>query len=93
MPGTRSGLDQAQTNWPDQLQPRPSPDGNKPPPLSTTLLTRHNQDDTPVSPLEWIVVRIEVSDTGCGIRPRDMAQSKLFCEDLIFVYFTYLTLL
>ena len=30
-------------------------------------------------PLEWIVVRIEVSDTGCGIRRKDMVQSKLFC--------------
>ncbi|THG98478.1 hypothetical protein EW026_g3717 [Hermanssonia centrifuga] len=27
---------------------------------------------------EWIVVRIEVTDTGCGIKPQDMVQSKLF---------------
>ncbi len=25
------------------------------------------------------MVRIEVSDTGCGIRPKDMVESKLFC--------------
>jgi len=32
------------------------------------------------SPLESVVVRIEVRDTGCGIRRKDMIQSKLFCE-------------
>jgi osomolarity two-component system sensor histidine kinase SLN1 len=33
----------------------------------------------PSPPLDWIAVRIEVTDTGCGIRRRDMIESKLFC--------------
>lgn len=49
--------------------------------LSAIHLSQHNlRHSKPRSPLEWIVVRIEVTDTGCGIRPKDMAQSKLFCE-------------
>ena len=34
---------------------------------------------TQKAPLKRIVVRIEVSDTGHGIPPREMAQGKLFC--------------
>ena len=50
-------------------------------PLSTGNLSHHNmqQDKSPNS-LEWIAVRIEVTDTGYGIKAQDMAQSKLFCE-------------
>lgn len=49
--------------------------------LSTSHLTQHNlHHSKPRALLDWIVVRIEVTDTGCGIRPKDMAQSKLFCE-------------
>ncbi|KAI0628055.1 hypothetical protein C8Q77DRAFT_1245956 [Trametes polyzona] len=49
------------------------------PRLSATHLTQHNvMHSKPMPPLEWIVVRIEVTDTGCGIRPKDMVQSKLF---------------
>ena len=48
--------------------------------LSRSHLTQHNTlHAKPAPPLEWIVVRIEVTDTGCGIRPKDMVQSKLFC--------------
>lgn len=51
------------------------------PRLSASHLTQHNVlHSKPAPPLEWIVVRIEVTDTGCGIRPKDMVQSKLFCE-------------
>ena len=51
--------------------------------LSKSHLTQHNvMHAKPAPPLEWIVVRIEVSDTGCGIRPKDMVQSKLFCKHL-----------
>ncbi len=49
--------------------------------LSQSHLTQHNTlHSKPAPPLEWIVVRIEVTDTGCGIRPKDIVQSKLFCE-------------
>ncbi len=47
-------------------------------PLSTDHLTEHNKRHA-TSALEYIVVRIEVTDTGFGIKPEDMAQSKLFC--------------
>lgn len=53
------------------------------PPLSITHLSQHNNEHRkPNLPLEWIVVRIEVTDTGYGIKPRDMTQSKLFCESV-----------
>lgn len=52
------------------------------PQLSATRLNQHNDIHNKPPPLEWIVVRIEVTDTGCGIRPKDMVQSKLFCEYL-----------
>jgi signal transduction histidine kinase len=49
--------------------------------LSEDHLSQHNlHHSKPRTPLEWIVVRIEVTDTGCGIKPRDIAQSKLFCK-------------
>lgn len=38
------------------------------------------ESSTKKGPLKQIVVRIEVSDTGHGIPPREMAQGKLFCE-------------
>ncbi|EED83763.1 hypothetical hybrid sensor histidine kinase [Postia placenta Mad-698-R] len=65
------GADQKQTND-DELSP-PFPHR-----LSATQLTRHNTMHNKPPPVEWIVVRIEVSDTGYGIRPKDMVQSKLF---------------
>lgn len=43
----------------------------------------HNQQHA-TSPLEYIVVRIEVTDTGFGIKPQDMVESKLFCELFCF---------
>lgn len=49
-------------------------------PLSSGRLTRHNKTHSKSLELEWIVVRIEVTDTGYGIRPRDMVQSKLFSK-------------
>lgn len=57
--------------------------------LSTILLNQHDVLHSKPPPLEWIVVRIEVTDTGCGIRQKDMAQTKLFCE-CIFVFATSL---
>ncbi|KAJ3504573.1 hypothetical protein NLJ89_g7867 [Agrocybe chaxingu] len=47
-------------------------------PLSADYLSQHNLEGKSPAPLDCIVVRIEVSDTGYGIRPQDMAQTKLF---------------
>ena len=47
------------------------------PGLSAQSLNRHNQSHAPRR--DWVVVRIEVTDTGCGIPPKEMVQSKLFC--------------
>ncbi|TCD67927.1 hypothetical protein EIP91_011791 [Steccherinum ochraceum] len=47
--------------------------------LSMKRLRQHDVlHSKPPPPVEWIVVRIEIADTGCGIRPKDMVQSKLF---------------
>lgn len=55
--------------------------------LSEIRLSRHNSLNTTQSPppapslpplLENVVIRIEVQDTGVGIRPRDMIDNKLF---------------
>lgn len=47
--------------------------------LSADLLDQHNTvDDEKMKPLERIVVRIEVSDTGCGIHEKEMDEIKLF---------------
>lgn len=52
--------------------------------LSAELLNQHNTiDDEKVKSLERIVVRIEVSDTGYGIREEEMHEIKLFSEFLI----------
>jgi len=51
--------------------------------LSTDLLNQHNAiNDEKAKPLERIVVRIEVSDTGCGIHEKEMDDIKLFSESL-----------
>ncbi|KAG5725064.1 Signal transduction histidine-protein kinase BarA [Termitomyces sp. T112] len=47
------------------------------PPLSISHLSQHNNEDKAPG-LEYVVVRIEVTDTGCGIKPRDVVQNKLF---------------
>ncbi|KAF7308969.1 hypothetical protein MKEN_01097600 [Mycena kentingensis (nom. inval.)] len=53
--------------------------------LTATALTLHNEMEpphpklaSPTTPLERIVVRIEVTDTGSGILPKDMVECKLF---------------
>lgn len=50
--------------------------------LSADLLSQHDTIDDKANPLERIVVRIEVSDTGCGIHEKEMDQIKLFSEFL-----------
>jgi signal transduction histidine kinase len=50
-------------------------------PLSADYLSQHNFNTSEGKrSVGHIVVRIEVSDTGCGIKMRDMMQNKLFCE-------------
>ncbi|KAJ7140325.1 hypothetical protein C8R43DRAFT_595336 [Mycena crocata] len=50
--------------------------------LTATALNLHNESTPPhvkpQPPVERIVVRIEVSDTGSGIPPKDMMECKLF---------------
>lgn len=53
--------------------------------LSADLLSQHNTVDDKAEPLERIVVRIEVSDTGCGIHEKEMHEIKLFSEFLTVV--------
>jgi len=49
--------------------------------LSMDLLNEHNAiNDEKPKPLERIVVRIEVSDTGCGIHEKEIQDIKLFSE-------------
>lgn len=47
--------------------------------LSADHLSQHNGSSVKQE-VEWIVVRIEVTDTGYGIQQKDMQQSKLFSE-------------
>ena len=59
-------------------------------PLSSDYLSQHDlSQQITASPLEGIVVRIEVTDTGYGIRPKDMVESKLFCRRVQWGVFTY----
>jgi osomolarity two-component system sensor histidine kinase SLN1 len=55
---------------------------NDAPALSAHSLDLHNQRHEPRR--DWIVVRVEVADTGCGIPSKEMVESKLFCA-LLFV--------
>lgn len=53
-------------------------DDPDPPPAPMTSGGQGMESSIKKSPLKRIVVRIEVSDTGHGIPPREMAQGKLF---------------
>lgn len=48
--------------------------------LSTKHLHRHNHDQNKI--LDEIVVRVEVIDTGCGLKPSEIANNRLFCKFL-----------
>lgn len=48
--------------------------------LSANHLDQHNLRHSKPVALEKVVVRIEVTDTGCGIQSQDMIRNKLFCE-------------
>ncbi len=48
--------------------------------LNTKTLIQHNATHGAYKPLDTVVVRIEVSDTGYGIRKKDIEKGKLFCE-------------
>ncbi|KAJ7117815.1 hypothetical protein C8R44DRAFT_201560 [Mycena epipterygia] len=69
--------------------PTPPPSPTLPPTvasaLTATALNLHNESNPPDAnhfksqlPVERIVVRIEISDTGAGIPPKDMVECKLF---------------
>jgi signal transduction histidine kinase len=48
----------------------------------------HNESqpaDGKDKPVERIVVRIEVRDTGSGIPPKDMVECKLFCKRFFYL--------
>ncbi|KAG6816144.1 hypothetical protein H0H87_008321 [Tephrocybe sp. NHM501043] len=47
------------------------------PPLSASHLSQHNSENG-CQGRDYIVVRIEVTDTGYGIKPRDIIRNKLF---------------
>lgn len=51
--------------------------------LSEDHLSEHNYHMEPPKFLERIIVRIEVTDTGYGIRQKEMYQTKLFSEQAI----------
>ena len=50
--------------------------------LSEDRLSEHNYRTEPSKPLERIVVRIEVTDTGYGIQRKEMYQTNLFSEQM-----------
>lgn len=59
--------------------------------LSAKLLDQHNASHRRAAAgagagttMEKIVVRIEVTDTGYGIKARDIKKGKLFCECAVF---------
>jgi osomolarity two-component system sensor histidine kinase SLN1 len=62
---------------------------NQSPPLSIGSLSEHNLSMETKPHLDWIAVRIEVTDTGCGIRRRDMVESRLFCRSSCQVLFLF----
>ncbi|KAJ7491994.1 hypothetical protein FB451DRAFT_1216560 [Mycena latifolia] len=70
---------------PEATESLPPPtEASDPKLLTASALNLHNQSNPPDAsfskppPLERIVVRIEVSDTGSGIPPKDMVECKLF---------------
>lgn len=80
VPSRESMSDQIK-NEPDSLHP--STESSEQPvhrlSLSQTDAQEHGSTAEKSSPTDQIVVRIEVTDTGSGIRPADMDQSNLFC--------------
>jgi signal transduction histidine kinase len=49
-------------------------------PLSAKSLNQHNLHHSCSAAIDTIVVRIEITDTGFGIRQKDLVKGKLFCE-------------
>lgn len=57
--------------------------------LSARSLDQHNASHQKRSTLDTIVVRIEVSDTGFGIKSKDLAKGKLFCGFTNVIIFNF----
>lgn len=73
---TKTGRDVLARDMLDAAERGAVPSASASTPLSTALLIRHNSVD--LNALDRIVVRIEVHDTGVGIRARDLVDNKLF---------------
>lgn len=63
--------------------------GSYSPRLSANRLQQHEAKDDDRSH-DLIVVRIEITDTGVGIRPKDMTDSKLFSAYVQFSFGPFL---
>ena len=53
--------------------------------LSATRLALHDMQQSSVPSLEQIIVRVEVTDTGCGIKACDLAHGRLFSEHRVLL--------
>lgn len=63
---------------------RPSMENQTHHSLSTSHLSQHNRHHTDAPPLEWIVVRIEVSDTGQSANPWNHSVYSLLHKVAVF---------
>jgi hypothetical protein len=77
-----SSISYEQGNSPDASATLP--DSNQHP-LSATRLALHDMQQGSVPSLERIIVRVEVTDTGCGIKACDLAHGRLFSEHWVLM--------
>lgn len=56
------------------------------PSLTSKELEWHNAKHGLFEEAEKIVVRIEVTDTGLGIAPQDLANANIFCKQILHRY-------
>ncbi|KAG5644881.1 hypothetical protein DXG03_007522 [Asterophora parasitica] len=60
------------------ISPKPLTALDPPPQSIRPISQQRNSHRDTAGPLERIIVRIEVTDTGWGIRPKDLTQNRLF---------------